>query len=212
MPEGEDIQSVIPPTRNPVASFGKVLGNRTTLYKYLNEHLFIVLTAPHSSALTKSACGLYLVDGVKGSIVYRASLPSVVGTCDVKSVLSQNWLVYHYFDDESKTYQMVSVELYEGKQADDKTKRFVPRPATRHLLIQTSFSPDITSFSAKSLDLTAIEQSFVYLHGITAIAATSTKYGITTQDIIGSLSRCLRLDAHADRILCSCQQRQNTSH
>ncbi|KAK1228286.1 hypothetical protein PQX77_008674 [Marasmius sp. AFHP31] len=175
LPDGEDIQSIIPPTRGPVASLGKVLGNRTTLYKYLNDHLFVVLTAPHSSlsTATSSNCGIYLVDGVKGSIVYHASVPAPKGACNVKAVLTQNWLVYHYYDDEyqgsgqAKGYRMVSVELYEGKTADDKTK-----------------SSDATSYSDKSLDLTAYERSFVYSHGISAIAATSTKFGITTKDII----------------------------
>ncbi|ESK86134.1 duf1620 domain-containing protein [Moniliophthora roreri MCA 2997] len=176
LPEGEDIQSIIPPTRGPVASIGKVLGNRTTLYKYLNEHMFIVLTAPHSaspSTAKSSSCGVYLVDGVKGSIVYHAAVPSVTGACDVRAVLTENWLVYHYYDDEyqgtgqTKGYRMVSVELYEGKKVDEKIR-----------------SSDISAYSEKNLDITAYERSFVYFHGITAIAATSTKYGITSKDII----------------------------
>ncbi|KAK7046106.1 hypothetical protein VNI00_007107 [Paramarasmius palmivorus] len=180
LPEGEDIQSVIAPAKGPVASIGKVLGNRTTLYKYLNEHAFIVLTAPHSaSPLSQSSatkfknCGLYLVDGVKGSIIYHATVPSTAGACDIKAVLTENWLVYHYYDDDyhgtgqSKGYRMVSVELYEGKKVDEKIR-----------------SSDISAYSEKSLDITAYEQSFVYLYDITAITTTSTKYGITSKDII----------------------------
>ncbi|KAL0064178.1 hypothetical protein AAF712_008900 [Marasmius tenuissimus] len=166
LPDGEDVQAIIPPTRGPVASLGKVLGNRTTLYKYLNDHLFVVLTAPHSSSVSTatSNCGVYLVDGVKGSVVVSRFCTGSQG---------YNWLVYHYYDDEfqgsgqAKGYRMVSVELYEGKAVDDKTR-----------------SSDVTSYSEKSLDLTVYERSFVYSHGVSAIAATLTKFGITTKDII----------------------------
>ncbi|KAL0573048.1 hypothetical protein V5O48_008907 [Marasmius crinis-equi] len=185
LPDGEDIQSIIPPTRGSIASLGKVLGNRTTLYKYLNEHLFVVLTAPHSqsqsfgSTTRTSGCGIYLVDGVKGSTVYHASVPTSTGGtgggCDVKAVLTENWLVYHYFDEDyqgagpgqTKGYRMVSVELYEGQGVDDKTR-----------------SSELTSYSEKTLDVKAIERSFVYSHGISAIATTKTKFGITSRDVI----------------------------
>jgi ER membrane protein complex subunit 1 len=124
---------MIPAIRGPVASVGKVLGNRATLYKYLNSRLFVVLTELPSSSVSDSGsnsgspqtCGIYLVDTTKGSVVYRASVPSSSGSCAVKATLSENWLVYHYYekDAEATGYRMVSVELYEGEKADDKTKR-----------------------------------------------------------------------------------------
>jgi hypothetical protein len=57
----------------------------------------------------------------KGIVVYRASVPSSSG---VKATLSENWLVYHYYEKEASCYRMVSVELYKGEKADDKTKRY----------------------------------------------------------------------------------------
>ncbi|KIK60873.1 hypothetical protein GYMLUDRAFT_96989 [Collybiopsis luxurians FD-317 M1] len=182
LPEGQDIQSIITPVRDPVASIGKVLGNRTTLYKYLNPHIVLVLTAPHSSSSSAlhandhvpAHCGLYLVDSVKGSVVYQTILPTERGgSCNVKASFVENWLVYHYYDseyqgpDQTKGYRMVTVELYEGKQVDEKTK-----------------SSELSSFSDKMMDITAYEQSFVYPHAISAIAHTSTKFGITSKDVI----------------------------
>lgn len=140
LPEGEDIRTMIPAARGPVASVGKVLGNKTTLYKYLNPRLVILLTAPHSAPVASTtstktrvaACGIYLVDSAKGTVVYRATLPATDGgACDVKATLVENWLVYHYYDPDfsgtgqTKGWRMVSVELYEGKAVDEKTKRFV---------------------------------------------------------------------------------------
>jgi hypothetical protein len=128
LPPNEEIQAIIPSKRGPVASAGKVLGNRSTLYKYLNPHL----TALTTSSLTPHppTCAIYLVNAVKGSVVYHAMLPSSAGVCDVKATITENWLVYSYFDEDfagvgqSKGYRVVSIELYEGAKADDKVKRY----------------------------------------------------------------------------------------
>ena len=63
--------------------------------------------------------------------MYHATLPaSSVGMCDVHAALTENWLVYHYYDeriqgkDGAKGWRIVSVELYEGDGIDDKTKRY----------------------------------------------------------------------------------------
>ncbi len=122
------MQNIIRPNRGPVASLGKVLGNRTTLYKYLNPNLIAVTT----SSLTDSvpSCGVYVIDSVKGTTVYHAVLPAASGSCDVKAALTENWLVYHYYDDDAgvgqaKGYRLVSVEFYEGEGVNDKIGRYV---------------------------------------------------------------------------------------
>ncbi len=127
LPAGEEILSVIPRPSGPVASLGKVLGNRTTLYKYLNPHLFAVTTA------SPDACGVYVIDAAKGSIVYHVSIATRQGGvgCDLHATLVENWLVYVYWEDEyqwvgqTKGRRLVSVELYEGSKPDDKTRRCV---------------------------------------------------------------------------------------
>lgn len=165
----DEIHAVIPNTRGPVASIGKVLGNRMTLYKYLNPHLTLVLTSSPPS----STCGIYVLDVVKGSVIYHASVSPADGVCDIQATLTENWLVYHYFDAEfsgtgqSKGYRVISVEFYEGDGPDDKTK-----------------SSELSSYSNKTLHISAYEQAFIMPHGITAISPTSTKFGVSTKDII----------------------------
>ena len=119
----ESIQQLLPPaSRGPVACIGRVLGNRTTLHKYLNPRLFTVLTV---SRMTM--CGLYLVDSTKGTVVY---LKGRRGR-NIKMALTESWLVYHYFEGEvadrsvggAKGCRMVRVELYEGEVVDEKTSR-----------------------------------------------------------------------------------------
>ncbi|KAJ8495461.1 hypothetical protein ONZ45_g12862 [Pleurotus djamor] len=171
LPAGEDIKSIIHPTRGPIASIGKVLGNRTTLYKYLNPRLFVLLTASKPSL--QPSCGIYLVDAAKGTILHHTSIPAASAGCDVHVSLTENWLSYHYYDGDfsgvgqAKGYRFVSVEFYEGKVVDDKTK-----------------SSEISAFSSELMDLTAYEQAYVFPHGITALATTSTKFGITSKDLI----------------------------
>jgi hypothetical protein len=127
LPPQEEIRAIIPNTRGPIASIGNVMGNRATLYKYLNPHLTLVLTSFPPSR----TCGIYILNAVKGSVIYHASVPAAGGLCDVQATLTENWLVYQYFDDElpgteqSKGYRVVSVEFYEGNGPDDKVKRFV---------------------------------------------------------------------------------------
>lgn len=129
-PNNELIDSVIQPTRGPIASLGKVLGNRTTLYKYLNPHLFAVTTLSRPSP--NAVCSVYLVDGSKGSVIYHASVTSTKGPCSIEAVLTENWLVYGYYDEDfagnhqTKGYRIVSVEVYEGKGINDKTRRWEP--------------------------------------------------------------------------------------
>ncbi|KAJ7261871.1 hypothetical protein C8J57DRAFT_1184056 [Mycena rebaudengoi] len=166
LPPGDEVREIIKPRTGPVASLGKVLGNRTTLYKYLNPRMFVVL-----SQAADIGCGIYVVDGVKGSILYSAVVPGKQG-CDVHATLTENWLVYHYYDDEgvgtgeTKGWRIVTVELYEG-ELDEKTQ-----------------SSGMSAFSEDSMKVEVLEQSYIYAHGITAITTTSTKFGITSKDII----------------------------
>lgn len=126
---GEETQAIIPATtRGPISSFGKVLGNRSTLYRYLNPRMFSIVTATPN----KAKCGLYVLDSMKGTIVYRAEVNANARGCEIKTALIDNWLVYHYYDGTSslispgaKGYRMVSVEFYEGQGIDEKTKRLV---------------------------------------------------------------------------------------
>lgn len=128
-PDGENIISMIARPTEPVASLGKVLGTKDTLYKYLNPHLIAVLTI--STSASPPTCGIYLMDGAKGTTIYHTIVPSADGACDVKLALTENWLVYTYYDADvsgsrqAKGQRIVSVELYEGQKPNDKTRRYV---------------------------------------------------------------------------------------
>jgi len=132
--------------------------------------MFVVTTVPKAPG--SGSCAIYLVDGAKGSIVHHAAVLNQ-GSCDIKAVLTENWLVYSYYDDEylgvrqTKGHRVVSVEIYEGQAVDEKTR-----------------SSELSSFSEKSIDVSTYEQSFGAFRGIITMATTSTKFGMTTKDII----------------------------
>lgn len=131
--EDEEVVTIIKSTNKgrEVASVGKVKGDRTTLYKYLNPHLSVAISAPsRASPPLSRTCGLYVVDTVKGTVLYHVSLPVVDEKCDIQAVLDENWLVYSYYDDGAeiggaKGYRVVSVEIYEGYGPDEKISRCV---------------------------------------------------------------------------------------
>jgi len=114
-----------------VASYGRVLGDRRTLYKYLNPHLKMIVTESVASISSMKACDLYLIDGVKGTVLYHVSVNAAESRCDVHAALVDNWFVYSYYDagesdgdNGAKGWRLVSVEMYEGKP-DDITRRYV---------------------------------------------------------------------------------------
>ncbi|KAI5117724.1 hypothetical protein M0805_006209 [Coniferiporia weirii] len=173
-PPGETVLRTFKrPAGEPLASFGKVLGDRSTLYKYVNPSLVGYLTMARRADGKTPTCGVYLVDGAKGTIVYRATLPSAYGACNVHAVLTENWLLYMYYDeelasaDQAKGHRVVSVELYEGSQVNDKTK-----------------SSESSIYYNKTAEVSVYEQTFVFPHAVTALATTSTKFGIATKDLI----------------------------
>jgi hypothetical protein len=128
VPNDELISSIVRPTRGPIASLGKVLGDRATLYKYLNPNLFAITTV--SKLSTNAVCSVYLVDGSRGSIIYHASVTSTRAACRIEAELTENWLVYGYYDEDiaanhqTKGYRIISVEAYEGKAINEKTRRW----------------------------------------------------------------------------------------
>ena len=205
LPPGEDIQAIVPPFRSSgaskggAASFGKVLGNRTTLYKYLNPRMMVLLSSPFklTTGQGKGTCGVYVLDSAKGTVIYHAALPTVDGGCEVKVSLVENWLVYHYYDGEvgkvpggngeTKGWRVVTVELYEGNGADQKTRRWVVHSVAcpKKMFTDDVDSSDMSAFSGKNADVLVLEQSYVYPHAITALTPTTTKFGIAVKDLIG---------------------------
>lgn len=105
-----------------VALMGRVLGNRNVLYKYLNPHMFAVLsTNPELQTLK-----VRIVDGVKGTVLYEALHRNVDAVHNpVHVVQAEHWVVYHFWSNgpHDKGYQTAVLELYEGELENERIPR-----------------------------------------------------------------------------------------
>ncbi|KAI8612170.1 hypothetical protein BC830DRAFT_1067969 [Chytriomyces sp. MP71] len=71
LPEGEVVADFAERDRTePISSMGKILGNRSVLYKYLNPNLLALATLRETT--TTSTVYLYLLDTVTGTLLHRA--------------------------------------------------------------------------------------------------------------------------------------------
>jgi hypothetical protein len=109
-----------------IAAYGRVLGDRTTLYKYLNPHLVAYATinerAGHGT--------IYVIDTTSGAVVHETALPGIDVKVGIQVKLAENWLVYAYAEKEehgktSRGQRLVSTELYEGAFPDERSNRYV---------------------------------------------------------------------------------------
>lgn len=122
----EDIIGYASQQGGPIASYGRVLGDRTTLYKYLNPHLVAYSTYLDDES---NQASVVILDSVSGSIVYQTLIENVDIGKGIPVVLAENWMVFTYTE-KSPTgkggsgSRLVSVELFEGVE-DEKRQRWV---------------------------------------------------------------------------------------
>ncbi|KAJ5795145.1 hypothetical protein N7457_001744 [Penicillium paradoxum] len=174
-PSGEKVvDATARPAHDPVASIGKVLGNRSVLYKYLSPNLALV-TAVNEKTHTAS---FYLLDGVSGKILHATTQAGVDSTQPIASTMSENWFAYSFWGDvegtesSAKGYQLVISELYES-----------PFPNDRGPLDSAS---NYSSTAVLPLPH-VISQAFMIPEPISHMAVTQTRQGITTRQLLCTL-------------------------
>ncbi|ORX33525.1 hypothetical protein BD324DRAFT_668589 [Kockovaella imperatae] len=156
--DGEVLGSIAPAGFDSIASFGRVLGDKSTFYKYLNPHL-VVMTSTHPLKQTGSVT---VLDSVTGRTVYTATMDNVDSARGVIATMSENWLVFTWLE-TGVGYRMTSVELYE-----DGNKGQTPG----------------TSSYAQTQDLKVISQSFIAPSGVRQMVMTRSKFGITMKELV----------------------------
>ncbi|XP_035220797.1 ER membrane protein complex subunit 1-like [Stegodyphus dumicola] len=146
-----------------VHSQGRVMGDRSVLYKYLNPNLAAVFTEG-SDSVQKTFCNIYLIDIITGLIVYSASHKRCKSPIHV--VHSENWIVYSYYNDKSRRIEISSIELFEGMYQSN----------------TTAFS----SFAPPPLPLVE-HQTFIFPSVIETMADTVTERGMTSKHLLIAL-------------------------
>ncbi len=172
---GSRITNVVArPAHDPVSSIGKVLGDRSVLYKYLSSNLVLV-TSVKTSSFT-----IYLLDSITGTILYSATHEDADTSSPIPSVLSENWFTYSFFGNSlsqsaSKSHQLIIVELFES-----------PIPNDRGPL--GSASTNYSSFSPGSITKPhPITQSFVITQPISHMSVSQSAQGITSRQLLCTL-------------------------
>ncbi|KAF2757732.1 DUF1620-domain-containing protein [Pseudovirgaria hyperparasitica] len=177
--DGERIHGIAArPLDDPVASIGKVLGDRRVLYKYLNANLVLVTGV---SEITSTA-SVYLLDSVSGNVLYSASHRDVDTTRFIASTVSENWLAYSFTSASSSVgsrgHQLVIAELFESSLPNDRG----PLAASGNFSSTDPSSTvgDISKPYAKS-------QTYHIPEEISHMSVTHTKQGISSRQILAVL-------------------------
>ncbi|KAF2725304.1 DUF1620-domain-containing protein [Polychaeton citri CBS 116435] len=161
------------PVNEPVASIGKVLGDRRVLYKYLNPNLALLTTANDA----KQTASCYVLDTVSGSVLWSSTHNGVDLASPITAILSENWFAYSYTSESSGTspkgHQLVSGEIYESLDANDRG------PLTGN---QT-----YSSLQTESQPFTLVH-SYQIPEPIAKLTVTQTGQGITSRQLLGVLT------------------------
>ncbi|XP_068157293.1 ER membrane protein complex subunit 1 isoform X1 [Drosophila tropicalis] len=149
--------------KNPIEhvhSQGRVLGDRSVLYKYINPNLVAFVTQS-PDATHKSILNLYLIDVVSGSVIFSMTHRKVRAPLHI--VHSENWLAYSYFNEKVRRTEITTIELYEGKTQAN--------------------SSVFSSLQAPPMPLVE-RQSYIIPTIVEALRETITERGITNKHVL----------------------------
>ncbi|XP_043942998.1 ER membrane protein complex subunit 1 [Protopterus annectens] len=147
-----------------VHSQGRVMGDRSVLYKYLNPNLLAVVTESTDPHQERTFIGVYLIDAVTGRIIHESVQRKAKGP--VYLVHSENWLVYQYWNTKARRNEFTVQELYEGTEQYNSTAfSSLDRPHMPHV----------------------IQQSYIFPSAISLLESTITEKGITSRHLLVGL-------------------------
>ncbi|KAL0881921.1 hypothetical protein ABMA27_001680 [Loxostege sticticalis] len=107
------VASSAKPASERTHSAGRVLGDRSVLYKYTNPNLVLFVTEG-PDAIHKDVVVATCVDAVSGAVIASAAVRRARAL--PLAVHSDNFLAYVYYNDKHRRTEIGTMELYEGKQ------------------------------------------------------------------------------------------------
>ncbi|KAF2843076.1 DUF1620-domain-containing protein [Patellaria atrata CBS 101060] len=177
---GEHIINIVSrPVDDPVASIGKVLGDRSVLYKYLNPNIALV-TAINQGARSTS---VYILDTISGNVIFSNTHEGIDTSQDIAAAISENWFTYSYTIDtashipSSRGFALVVGELYESSLPNDRGPLSTGSNAS-------SIEPLPAGDALKPHVLT---QTYHIPERISHMAVTHTRQGITSRQLLATL-------------------------
>ncbi|XP_023756547.1 uncharacterized protein LOC111905102 [Lactuca sativa] len=191
--ESEKIISTVSRKGNEVVhTQAKVIADEDVMYKYISKNiLFVATVSPKASGPIGSATPdesllvVHLVDTITGRILHRMSHLGSQGP--VHAVLSENWVVYHYFNLRAHRYEMSVIEIYDQSRAENKD-------VLKLIVGKHNLTTPVSSYSRP--EVSTKSQSYFFTHSVKAISVTSTAKGITSKHLlIGTIAdQVLALD------------------
>lgn len=157
---------------DPVASIGRVLGDRSVMYKYISPNV-VLLTATSATTLT-----VYLLDAITGTLLYTDHQRGVLTTLPHPAILSENWFAYSFSTAHSKhgmIHNLIISELFESSSPNDR--------------VTDSTNTTYSSFSAGGVNLPYVESAaYTVSEPLTSFSVTATSQGITTRELLAYLA------------------------
>ncbi|XP_077167763.1 ER membrane protein complex subunit 1 [Paroedura picta] len=144
-----------------VHSQGRVMGDRSVLYKSLNPNLLAVVTESTDSHHERTFIGIYLIDSVTGRIIHSSVQRKARGPVHI--VHSENWVVYQYWNTKARRNELTVLELYEGTEQYN---------ATAFSSLDRPFLPQV------------LQQAYIFPSAISAMEVTITERGITSRHLL----------------------------
>ncbi|KAJ8486416.1 hypothetical protein OPV22_018901 [Ensete ventricosum] len=158
----------------------KVVADQDVMYKYISKNiLFVATVAPKAAGEIGSATPeeallyAYLIDTVSGRILHRVCHQGAQGP--VHAVVSENWVVYHYFNLRAHRYEMSVIEIYDQSRADNKD-------VWKLVLGKHNLTVPVSSYSRP--DVMVKSQSYFFTHSVKSMAVTATAKGITSKQLL----------------------------
>ncbi|KAI4099535.1 MAG: hypothetical protein L6R37_005926 [Teloschistes peruensis] len=171
------------PSKDPIASIGKALGDRNVLYKFLSPNILIIGTV----AADTSMASFYVLDSVSGQLVHTQTHPNVDATQPISSVVSENWFAYSVFSELAETddtspsvtrgYQIVMSELFESLLPNDRGVR-------GSAVNSSSLRPVGVDGDGRSESPYVVSQTYLVPAAISFMTVTSTLHGITPRSLL----------------------------
>ncbi|KAH8202755.1 hypothetical protein TruAng_003131 [Truncatella angustata] len=165
---------------DPIASIGRVLGDRSVKYKYINPNTLVVAAVDEAT----SSLTVYLLDAVSGQILTSSTHEGVDPNQDVTCAIAENWFVCSFYGEYAlresskqtlKGHQLVVTDLYESELSND-------RGPLDESVNYSSLDPvDLPNGPAAP---SAVSKTFVLSGPIKSLAVTQTRQGITTRQLL----------------------------
>lgn len=168
---------------DPVASIGRVMGDRSVKYKYLNPNTMVVAAVDDAA----STLTTYLLDTVSGQILSAATFEGVDTTKPVHCAMSENWFACTFFGQYAlrdnpaqflKGYQVVVSDLFESELTNDRG------PLGDSANFSSVDPVDLPTGPALPF---VVSQAYILSAPVSALAVTETRQGISTRQLLAYL-------------------------